>query len=491
MRIKKIKETGLIALAMVGVTHGQENQLRFAGVFANNMVIQQESEAPIWGWTEPGESVKIKAGWGGRTISTKADESGRWEVRMKTPKAGGPYKIEVRDGDEKVSLTNVLLGEVWICSGQSNMQWKMRGFGSELFKKEIQAAKNDQIRLCTFPQILSLEEQEDIATKWQACSPSTVNSFSIVAYFFGKQLEEELDVPIGLISTNWGGSRVEAWMSESALSAGGYSEFDEVVEKYEDIIKASGAVYPRGKKVSKGLNHCSPSVLYNHMIRPLIPMSFRGVIWYQGESNVKAPEQYARLFPDLIHDWRAKWGQGDFPFYYVQIAPFVYKAEKKPAALLREAQLKTLSVPNTGMVVTMDVGDATNIHPKRKKPVADRLVRLALAKTYGKEGISFSGPIYKSMTSSGKKVKLDFEHVGEGLASRDGEPLTHFQIAGSDKKFVPAQAEIEGESVIVWSDEISRPKAVRFGWGNADEPNFMNKEGLPASSFRTDEWSFE
>jgi sialate O-acetylesterase len=238
----------------------------------------------------------------------------------------------------------------------------------------------------------------------------------------------------------------------------------------------------------KGLNNRSPSVLFNGMIRPLIPFSIRGVIWYQGEANVERPAQYRKLFPALIRDWRSRWGIGDFPFYFVQIAPFSYKDKQPGAAYLREAQLMTLSEPNTGMAVTMDIGDPTNIHPKNKKPVGERLALLALARDYGRPNLVDSGPRYQGFQVDGDKIRLEFNHVGSGLTTKDGRPLTHFTIAGADQKFVPAEAVIDGGTIVVSSAKVSQPVAVRYGWGNADMPNLANKEGLPSSSFRTDEW---
>ena len=297
-----------------------------------------------------------------------------------------------------------------------------------------------------------------------------------------------MDVPIGLISTNWGGSSAEAWVSPTVL-AEEFPEFKIVTDDYDRIAKEAGTHFPRQQKEKpKGLNQRSPAVLYNAMIQPVLPYSIRGVVWYQGESNVEHAEQYQRLFPALIRDWRSRWGTGDFPFYYVQIAPFIYKSIPGQAAFLREAQLMALSEPNTGMVVTMDIGAANNIHPKMKKPVGERLARLALARDYGKKELVDSGPIYESFNVEKDKIRLSFSSVGGGLATRDEKSLSHFTIAGVDKKFVPAKAVIDGQTVVVGSKAVVDPVAVRYGWGNADMPNFSNKAGLPASSFRTDDW---
>ena len=460
--------------------------LAISGAFKNHMVLQRETEAVIWGTGVPGRKVSVMGTWDNKVYRVSSDKDGKWQTKMKTPKAGGPYQVHVGDGKKEITLNDVLLGDVWICGGQSNMQWKMRGFGVNHWKEDVQKAKLPMIRLCDVPQVLGLEEQDNVSASWKVCSPNSVMTFSAVGYFFGSRLHKELNVPIGLISTNWGGSSAEAWTSEEVLRKQ-FPEFKSAFAKYPGQLQEGGATY-RGKNKPRWLNQRSPSACYNSMIKPLLPFSCRGVIWYQGESNVKTPEQYQTLFPAMIQDWRDRWGQGDLPFYFVQIAPFHYKTNPMSAAFLREAQGMALSLPNTGMVVTMDIGDPTNIHPKVKKPVSERLALLALKHTYGKSELIASGPVYSEQKIKGKKIRLSFTEIGGGLASRDGEPLTHFTIAGSNGKFVPANAEIDGDTIVVQSPQISKPKAVRFGWGSADMPNLMNKEGLPASSFRTDNY---
>ena len=460
--------------------------LAISGVFKDHMVLQRETEAVIWGTGVPGRKVSVMGTWDNKVYRVSSDKDGKWQTKMKTPKAGGPYQVHVGDGKKEITLNDVLLGDVWICGGQSNMQWKMRGFGVNHWKEDVQKAKLPMIRLCDVPQVLGLEEQDNVSASWKVCSPNSVMTFSAVGYFFGSRLHKELNVPIGLISTNWGGSSAEAWTSEEVLRKQ-FPEFKSAFAKYPGQLQEGGATY-RGKNKPRWLNQRSPSACYNSMIKPLLPFSCRGVIWYQGESNVKAPEQYQTLFPAMIQDWRDRWGQGDLPFYFVQIAPFHYKTNPMSAAFLREAQGMALSLPNTGMVVTMDIGDPTNIHPKVKKPVSERLALLALKHTYGRSKLIASGPVYSEQKIKGKKIRLSFTEIGGGLASRDGEPLTHFTIAGSNGKFVPANAEIDGDTIVVQSPQISKPKAVRFGWGSADMPNLMNKEGLPASSFRTDNY---
>ena len=462
--------------------------LRFAGIFANNMVIQRNTNAPIWGYSAPKSKVVVKVSWSKETATTTADDKGRWKVSIPTPEAGGPHTVELMSGNKTAKIKNVLSGEVWLCGGQSNMQWKMRGFGPKEYKEATDNANFPNIRFCDVPQLIGLKGQDDTKTRWTVCNPKSVTSFSAVAYFFGSQLHQELNVPIGLISNNWGGSEIEGWISPEVLGKE-LPNYKNLTKKYPDWMKKYGVTIPRFVKTEKGLNQSSPSVLYNAMIRPIIPFSFRGVIWYQGESNVERPAEYAKLFPAMIRDWRQRWGMGDFPFYYVQIAPFHYNYAKLPSSLLREAQLVGLSEPNTAMAVTMDVGNVDNIHPRGKDIVGKRLALIALAREYGKKDLVYSGPMYRDYKVEGGKIRLDFDSIGTGLATLDDGDLTHFTIAGEDQKFVPAKAVIDGTSVIVSSEKVSNPTAVRFGWGDADLTNFANKEGLPASSFRTDTWT--
>jgi len=461
--------------------------LKLAGVFQDNMVLQRETDAPIWGWASVGEVVSVKGSWNNEELRSKTDKEGKWMVRLRTPKAGGPYEVKITGGGKEIILENVLFGEVWICGGQSNMQWKMRGFGPKQFAEDVKQAKFPEIRFCSIPQAMALEAQSDVKANWGVCSPKTVLNFSAVGYFFGARLYQELNVPIGLISSNWGGSSAEAWMSAGRLKES-FPEFGDKLGSYAEMGERSGVVFKSRSSGHKGLNQTSPAVLYNSMIEPLAPYAIKGVVWYQGETNVKNPVQYRTLFPAVIEDWRARWGIGEFPFYYVQIAPFAYKREKYPAALLREAQLMSLAVPKTGMVVTMDVGEVDNIHPREKKPVGERLARLALARDYGKLSLVDSGPIFDKVEVVSGRMKLSFKSVGGGLMTNDGKALSHFTIAGKDRKFYPAEAFFDGDSVIVQSRNVENPKAVRFGWGNADITNFVNKEGLAASSFRTDDW---
>lgn len=439
--------------------------VKLAGVFGDNMVLQRDQPVPVWGTADKGEEVTVKIA--GQTLTAKADDQGRWKVTLEKLHVGEPLEMTVKgSASDEIKLSNILVGEVWVCSGQSNMEM---GIGiCNNAKEEIAKADYPNIRLFLVPKKKSPEPTAELKSKWLPCSPESISregewgGFSATAYFFGRELHKELNVPIGLIHTSWGGTPAEFWTSRKSLEAD-----------------------PTLKPLAGG----ESSYLYNGMIVPLLPFAIRGAIWYQGESNIPHAYQYRTLFPTMIRNWRADWGQGDFPFLFVQIAPFRYEGQN-PACWpeLCEAQAMTLqSVPNTGMAVTTDIGDIKDIHPRNKQEVGRRLALWALAKTYGKE-IAFSGPIYKSMSVEGNKIRLQFDHVGGGLVSRDGKPLTDFTIAGADQKFVPATAEIDGTSIIVSSPEVAAPTAVRFDWQDDAQPNLSNKEGLPAGPFRTDSW---
>ncbi|MEP3477728.1 MAG: sialate O-acetylesterase [Fuerstiella sp.] len=461
--------------------------LKLAGMFADHMVFQRECEAAIWGTSKPGSTVEVRPSWTKKSFQVQSNAAGNWRTSIQTPAAGGPFQIDVKSGSQTKRLSDVLVGEVWICSGQSNMQWKLRGFGVDHFKEDVQKATLPRIRFCDVPQVMALNGQDKVNARWTVCSPKSALAFSAVGYFFGSKLHQELDVPIGLISTNWGGSSAEAWVSPDVLKRD-FPEFDSQFATNQNIAERTSGLFDRNNKAPKGVNQRNPSVLYNSMIRPLIPFSFRGVVWYQGESNVKNPKQYRTLFPAMIQDWRTRWGQGDFPFYFVQIAPFAYKTEPISAAFLREAQTMALQEPNTGMVVTMDVGNPTNIHPKKKKPVGERLALLALKHDYGRQDLVASGPIYAESVVEANTIRIRFDDIGGGLVSRDQLPLSHFTIAGADRSFLKAKAVIDGQTIVVSSDQIAKPVAVRFAWGSGDTPNLSNQDGLPASSFRTDDW---
>jgi sialate O-acetylesterase len=443
--------------------------VKLPSVIGDNMVLQRGQAVPIWGWAEKGEEVTV--GIAGQTVSAKADDQGRWKVCLAKLETGGPLEMTIKAPSGNVTLKNILVGDVWICSGQSNME--MGVAGAKNGKEEIAAADYPQIRLFTVAKTRAQQPATDCKGCWDECNPKTITKgvwggFSASAYFFGRTLHKELKVPIGLIHTSWGGTPAQSWTSRKALEA---------------------------EPKLKGVHG---SDLYNGMIAPLIPLAIRGAIWYQGESNVGGAYQYRTLFPTMIANWRTDWAQGDFPFYFVQIAPFHYNRpgkDGKPVdprrlgacAELWEAQLLTLkNVPNTGMAVTTDITDLNDIHPKNKQEVGRRLALWALAKTYG-QNVVCSGPIYKSMAVEGGKVRLTFD-CADGLKAADGKPLGLFTIAGADQKFVPAEAQVDGQTVVVSSKEVAQPAAVRFAWREDAQPNLVNGAGLPASPFRTDEW---
>ncbi len=447
------------------------SQTKLPALFSDNMVLQQQFEAPFWGWAEPGENIIVMGSWNSKAIETTTNPNGKWTLNLPTPKAGGPYFVTINSD----TLHNVLIGEVWVCSGQSNMQWALdQSMNSE---QDIPKANNPNIRLFYVARQLSDEPQKDCHAWWDKCTPETAKDFSAVAYYFGKTLNEALDVPIGLIHTSWGGSTAQAWMSEPVLK----SDPD-----YALYYERQQAAEKKAKRGNLPINHQSPNRLYNAMIAPLLPYGIKGAIWYQGESNTKEAILYEKLFQRMIKNWRDDWKQGDFPFYFVQLAPYEYDTPII-GALLRDAQRKSLNTPNTGMAVTMDIGDPKDIHPTNKHDVGKRLALWALANDYGKNDLVYSGPLLKSMEIENNKIRLLFDHTDGGLMANDNN-LTNFEIAETNKVYYPAQAEIDGETLIVYSKKIKHPVAVRYAFKNTDEASLFNNEGLPASSFRTDGW---
>ena len=649
---RRVLLTCLLAVWMCAMGRAD---VRLPAVVSDHMVLQRDSDVTIWGWADPGERVSVETGWHTGATETTADADGRWRVTVHTTAAGGPNTITVT-GNNVLTLRDVLLGEVWICSGQSNMEWSF-AHGVQDGDRERAAADYPHIRLFGVNRKLADEPQEDCQGQWQVCTPESVLDFSAVGYLFGREIHKELNVPVGLIAADWGGTVSEAWTSAEALaryggfddrlkqladeraapgtiererdravknwwdslaqndtgsgSAGwmradfddadwpemtlptrpqsdGLGDFDGVIwfrrsfdapadwadrsllltlgaiddmdtawingqrvggteragahqeareytvpagvvrtghnviavrvvdtggpggffgqpaqlafrpadgESSQPVALAGQWRYHVGARTSRlppwpwqyTLHANWPSVLYNGMIAPLTPFAIRGAIWYQGEANCARAMQYQTLFPALIQDWRQRWNCGDFPFYFVQIAPFRYQGDTGNAAALRDAQRRALAVPNTGMAVTMDIGNPDNIHPRNKQDVGHRLALWALAKTYGRSGLVYSGPLYRSMDIEESRIRLYFDHTDGGLKA-DG-PLTHFLIAGGTRDFAPAHAKIDGDTVVVWSEAIADPIAVRYAWGAADEPSLANGAGLPAACFRTDNWS--
>jgi len=657
----------VVGLVLVVVTAAAVfADVRLPAVISDNMVLQQGKKVPIWGWAEPGEQIMVSVNWHSMRWGVTANKDGKWIFKMNSPSAGGSYGMTI-SGKNTVTIKNILVGEVWVCSGQSNMQ--MAVTQSANAQQEIAEANYPDIRLFTVERKVADQPQSNCVGSWVKCSPQTVGDFSAAAYFFGRELQKELNVPVGLIHTSWGGTPAEAWTSARVLRTladykgvieeieqmranpepfqkkyeqqllewqkkidlsgpdgkgctdvnyddsgweqmelpnlweqAGLADFDGLVWFRKEIdvpqlwvgkelilelgpiddmditwvngtrvggietpgrwqtarkYKIASTVIKPGRNViavrvldtgggggicgsaeqmklklaeatiglagrwryKKGYdlksmppqprppllvnNPNAPTSLYNAMIAPLIPYGIQGAIWYQGESNASRAYQYRRLFPAMIQNWRDDWGQGNFSFLFVQLANFM-AANPEPSesewAELREAQTMTLALPNTGMAVIIDIGEANDIHPKNKQDVGKRLALWALAKTYGKE-LVYSGPIYKSMKIERRAIvrgdvrdyecviALFFDHVGSGLVARGDEPLKGFALAGADRKFVWADAKIaEGNVIVVSSDKVSEPIAVRYAWANNPVCNLYNKEGLPATPFRTDDW---
>lgn len=432
-------------------------------IFGDHMVLQQEDEVKIWGWGSPLEAVSVMCSWNGEIQRDTTDNFANWSVSIKTPKAGGPHTLTII-GSNTIVLEDVLIGEVWLCSGQSNMEWSVK-HGIDDGMQEAFEADYPGIRLFHVEKRAADVPQLDLDGEWEACSPQSMAGFSSVAYFFGRQLYRELGVPIGLIHSSWGGTPAESWMNPEELA------------KNERLASAAKKINP--------MPWCPhlPGATYNAMLAPLIPFPIAGAIWYQGETNTANHDTYQELFSEMIGNWRTEWDR-EFPFYYVQIAPYRYGTEEVGVAV-REAQRRTLSVKNTGMVVISDIGNLTDIHPRNKQDVGKRLANWALARTYEKEGITYSGPLFQKMAREGNKARVYFEHAEGGLMSKDGPP-THFEVAGQDGKFMPATAEIDGSTVVLQSKDVKRPVSVRFAWDNMAEPNLFNQAGLPASCFRSD-----
>lgn len=663
----------ILLFVLLSITISAQSNFEMPSIFSDNMVLQQKSNVPFWGKANPGDEIIINTSWGVKT-KTKAGSDGNWMTKVKTPKAGGPYDAKLKIGDSEISYKNILIGEVWLCSGQSNMEMPLMGWpprdtidGSD---EVIKNSTNPNIRLFTVTRTFSVKPEFNCEGSWMEANPQTTESFSATAYFFGKKLYDELKMPIGLIHSSWGGTPVEAWTNGKYVAmhenykdfsdklavsivdfekqkkwienhkvidindreqdskwknldfndaecaqinyddnnwyemnlpngwensvignfdgvvwfrkkvelpdswinndlvvelsmiddvditfvngtkVGGYetdgnwqtpriysipkeivkdkiltiavrvidsqggggiwgqSEFMKLHPANSDeIIPLNGAwkclpvaEYIAGKFFVYGAKNLeffnrptlplqisayTPTTLYNAMINPLIPFTIKGAIWYQGESNTDNPKAYEKLFPMMIENWRTDWKQGNFPFYYAQIAPYKYGPGTN-SQRLREAQLKTLSVKNTGMAVTLDIGDPLNIHPSNKKDVGERLASWALTKDYGKK-VSYSGPAYKQMKVVGDRIILSFDY-DEGMYLKTTKGITNFEIAGEDKVFKKAATFIEEKKVHVYNPEITKPVAVRYCWSDTDEATLFNKFGLPASSFRTDNW---
>ncbi len=490
MQSRFLHTTLISAFSFVCVSSSIRADVKLPAILGSHMVLQRNVDVPIWGWADAGEKVSVS--FAGQEAATAAGKDGKWQISLKAMKANAKGSILTVAGNNTIKLEDVLVGEVWLCSGQSNMEWPVRQ--SDNAQAEIASAKHPRLRHIKIPHRPSDKPESDVPSNgWQICTPATVGAFTAAGYFFGRELMNELDVPIGLIGSNWGGTRIEPWTPPVGFKKvpalkNIADKLAEYPQKVPVLNKEKKPVIGKDGKPQTRINHQSPLALYNGMIHPLVPFAFRGAIWYQGESNNGEGMLYFEKMKALIEGWRSVWKNPEMPFLYVQLAPYRYGGDPTRLAGIWEAQSRTLSLPNTGMAVTTDIGNTRNIHPTNKQEVGRRLALWALAKTYGEKDLVYSGPLYRSQEIKGAQVTLQFDHTAKGLKSRDGKALNHFQIAGADKKFVKADARIEGKMVIVSSSEVAAPKAVRFGWHQEAEPNLANSEGLPASPFRTDKW---
>ena len=459
-----------LLILFIGVQTISFGQTTLASFFSDHMVLQQNMKVSIWGKDKPKTKINIQTSWG-ESIQIKTDKNGNWLDKIKTPIAGGPYTIKIK-GSDTIELTDVYIGEVWLCSGQSNMEMPVKGYPNQPVNGSQEAilnGDNNLLRVFKVAKNSSLSPLDNVEGDWKVANSLSIGNFSATAYFFGKRIQNTTGCPVGLIVTSWGGSRAEAWTDKASLE-----EFKSVKIPTE---------IPK-----KGIQR-TPTVLFNAMLNPLIGYSIKGAIWYQGESNRYEAYEYAQLITSMVSSWRKKWNQGDFPFYFVQIAPYNY-GEKANSAFLREAQFNTQkSLKNSGMAVTLDIGDPKFIHPREKRLVGERLAYWALAKDYGIAGIEYSGPTYKSMTIKNDNVTITFENAPNGI-STFGKELSGFEIAGEDKIFHAAKGKVlKSKGVLsISSDKVNKPIAVRYNFHNLVEASLFSTSGLPASSFRTDNW---
>ena len=445
--------------------------------FSDGMVLQQQTEAKIWGWAKPLAEISIHVGWNKKAYLAKADAKGNWNTRISTPVAGGPYSLSVSDG-EPVTINNILIGEVWLCSGQSNMEMAMKGFKDQPILGSNDAifnSTNDQLRIYIIPRAVErLAKDTSKSSAWKNANPENISNFSATAYYFGRLLQQQLKVPVALINVSYGGSPAEAFMSGESLQA------------FPDI-----AVPPAAG--TEKLTNKNATTLYNGMVHPVAGYTLKGCIWYQGESNYDRPDQYEKLFPAMVQLWRKEWGQGNFPFYFAQIAPYAYnytptKPEKSNSAFLRDAQRRSLAaIPAGNMIVLMDAGEEKSIHPANKEVVGKRFAYLALGDSYAFKGFAYQSPLYDTLLVNGNVATIKFKNTPNGLTSF-GKPITQFDIAGADKNFYPAQAVIVKGTIQLSSPQVAAPVAVRYAFKDFVVGELFSTEGYPVSSFRTDDW---
>lgn len=496
---------------MISSIAAVQADVRLPEVISNNMVLQRDIPLPVWGWADAGEEVTVTLGE--TSVKGAADGAGKWKVTLPAVKtAGGPHQMIVK-GKNEIKISNILIGEVWAGSGQSNMQWNVAQSANP--QQEIASAELPKIRLFIIPLIPAGTPSEHVAAQWVECSPETVAGSSAVLYFFGREIHQKLDVPVGLITTAWGGTRIQPWIPPRGYTAfpeldgekkemlGMLNGYADALALHADSIRSytaaidvakPGDSLPTAPSDVPGHplnNNYQHTGLYNGMIHPIVPFGIRGFLWYQGESNNGQGMHYFQLKRGLIEGWRSVWnqeGNRDFPFLFAQLAPYNYGGDPTRLPGIWEAQTATLRVKNTGMAVLTDIATVDDIHPPNKQEVGRRLSLWALANTYGRSDLVYSGPLYESMQTDGNKVMIKFDHAA-GLKARDGKALSWWSIAGEDKKFVKATATVTGDIVVVTAEGVTKPVAVRFAWHQLAEPNLCNGADLPASPFRTDTWN--
>jgi sialate O-acetylesterase len=505
---------GLLVFCILMTAATAAADIKLPAVISDNMVLQQGRPVAIWGAADPGEQVTVSLA--GQKESATADSNGQWKVQLGPLKQGGPLEMTVA-GKNSVTIHNVLAGEVWVCSGQSNMEMPVgrnsQGWSSGVldFEDEVAHANYPMLRLFIVKKAVAGAPQTDVQGQWMVASPSTVGNFSAVGYFFGRDLNRTLNFPVGLIDSSWGGTESEAWTSNEALDADPdlkaaddswrqrIAEFPHVLEQYQQKLgewekaaeeaKATGQVAPPAPDtpIDPRSHSWREGGLWNGMIAPLTPYAIAGAIWYQGESNAEYAYQYRKAFPTMIQQWRNLWGEGDFPFLFVQLANFVADGPQADSwAVLRESQDKTLALPKTGMAVAIDIGESHNIHPRNKQEVGRRLALAAEGIAYGRK-VEYMGPTFKAVREGQGTLRLEFTHLAGGLVVH-GPALMGFEVAGEDQHFFPAEAKIEGNEVVLSSSQVAKPVAARYGWADDPKCNLYNRAGLPAPPFRSDDW---
>ncbi|MFT4094655.1 MAG: sialate O-acetylesterase [Niabella sp.] len=466
-----MKQFFFLLFFVLKIIFNAEARIELPAILGSGMVLQQRSEVPIWGRARANFMVKVKPSWDTRTYTVKSDGEGNWRVLIKTPSAGGPYNISITD-DEKITLSDVLTGEVWVCSGQSNMEMPMKGFSNQptLHSNDIVTeAANNSLRLFQVQRAVSVRPEYSCEGRWQVSSPESALSFSAIGFQFGKRLQEILKVPVGIIQSTWGGTPIEAWMDK------------------ESILRFSERQIPVPGADAKA-DRLETTCLFNAMINPIVGYGIKGFLWYQGETNVPRASEYADLMTLMVTGWRRLWKQDSLSFYYVQIAPWNYGAKKEAAPYLREAQYNALSlISNSGMVVSMDKGSSTTIHPSDKTTISNRLLYWALGDTYHVKGIAYQSPYFEKIVFKKDTAVLTFKNTPNGFTSND-EEITGFQVAGADRVFHEARAKIVKNTIEVINSEVKNPVAVRYAFTDIIKTNLYSVEGLPVAPFRTDNW---